>query len=207
MFVAKRDSPCLKFPNNSGPDGCALFYDAERFSLVNHKDVTLKDSDGRLTSQVALIANLHDKVQGKTLCCAVTHLKAKKEFEELRQSQGNELLKSISESLSDNRAVLVFGDFNAEPTEPVCQLMEENQYLCMKNAYVSATGANPEFTTWKIRPDKEVEHTIDYIWHTANLSVTGCLKVPDGSNVPDDRLPCLQYPSDHLSLVFDFCWG
>lgn len=207
MFVPKRDSPCLKFPNNSGPDGCALFYDSERFSLVNHKDVALKDPNGLLTSQVALIVNLFDKVQGRTFCCAVTHLKAKEGFEELRCSQGNELLKSISESLGDDKAALICGDFNAEPTEPVCQLMEENQYLCMKNAYVSVTGESPEFTTWKIRPDMEVDHTIDYIWHTPTLSVTGCLKVPESNCVPDDRLPCLQYPSDHLALVFDFCWG
>ena len=207
LFVAKRDSPCLKFPNNSGPDGCALFYDGERFSLVNHKDVALKDSDGNLTNQVALIVNLFDKVQGRTLCCAVTHLKAKKDFEGLRHSQGNELLKSISESLGDDKTLLVFGDFNAKPMERVCQLMEDNQYACLKNAYVTATGSNPKFTTWKIRPDIEVEHTIDYIWHTPNLNVTGCLKIPESNSVPDDRLPCLQYPSDHLSLVFDFCWG
>ena len=208
LFAAKRDSPCLKFPNNSGPDGCALFYDAERFSLVNHKDVALKDSNGLLTSQVALIVNLFDQVQGRTLCCAVTHLKAKEGFEELRCSQGNALLKYVSESLGDNdKSVLIFGDFNAEPTEPVCQLMGENQYLCMKNAYVSATGNNPEFTTWKIRPDKEVEHTIDFVWYTPNLSVTGCLKVPERDSVPANRLPCFQYPSDHLSLVFDFRWG
>lgn len=204
--MAKRDSPCLKFPDNSGPDGCALFYDSERFSLVNHKDVALKDSDGNLTSQVALVVNLFDKVQGRTLCCAVTHLKAKPEFQDLRHNQGNQLLKSISESLGDDKAVLIFGDFNAEPTEPVCQLMEKNEYICMKNAYVSATGGNPKFTTWKIRPDREVDHTIDYVWHTANVQVTGCLKVPEIGNVPDDRLPCVEYPSDHLSLVFDFCW-
>lgn len=207
LFAAKRDSPCLKFPNNSGPDGCALFYDQERFSLVNHKDVSLKDSNGDVTSQVALIVNLFDKVQGKTLCVAVTHLKAKEGYEDLRQSQGKDLMRSVSEYLGDDKAVLVLGDFNAEPTEPVCRLMEENQYLCMKNAYITATGNNPEFTTWKIRPGKEVKHTIDYVWYSQNLSVTACLKVPESDSVPDVRLPCLQYPSDHVSLVFDFCWG
>lgn len=207
LFAAKKDSPCLKFPDNTGPDGCALFYDNERFSLVNHKDVALTDSNGLLTSQVTLIANLFDKVQGRTLCCAVTHLKAKEGYEDLRCSQGAELLKTISECLTEDRSALVLGDFNAEPTEPVCGLMEENEYLCMRNAYVTATGGHPEFTTWKVRPGKEVKHTIDYVWHTQNLSVTGCLKVPENNCVSDVRLPCLEYPSDHVSLVFDFCWG
>ena len=174
---------------------------------MNHKDVTLKDSDGVSTSQVALIANLFDKVQGRTLSCAVTHLKAKGGYEDLRHAQGSELLKSVSECLTEDKSVLVCGDFNAEPTEPVCKLMKENQHLSMRNAYVTATGSNPEFTTWKIRPDKEVKHTIDYVWHTQNLSVTGCLKVPENDCVTDGRLPCLQYPSDHISLMFDFCWG
>ncbi|XP_068701978.1 nocturnin-like [Montipora foliosa] len=208
LFAPKRDSPCLKFPNNSGPDGCALFYDFDRFSVVNHTDIALKDSDGNLTSQVALIVNLLDKVQGRTLCCGVTHFKAKEEYRDLRFSQGNEVLKCIFESLGDDKTVLICGDFNAEPSEPVCQLMEENHCVCMKNSYVSATGENPEFTTWKFRPgDREVKHTIDYIWHSPNLNVTGCVKVPESDIVPENLLPCLEYPSDHLSLVFDFRWG
>lgn len=208
LFVPKRDSPCLKFDHNSGPDGCALFYDTERFSLINHTDVALKDLDGNLSSQVALIANLFDKVQGRTLCCGVAHFKAKESFRDLRLNQGNDLLKCITESLGDDKTVIICGDFNAEPSEPVCQLMEKNQFVCLKNSHVSATGENPDFTTWKFRPaDREVKHTIDYIWHSPNLRVTGYVKIGDSDSIPENRLPCLQYPSDHLSLVFDFCWG
>lgn len=207
LFVAKRESPCLKFANNSGPDGCALFYDRDRFSLQKHRDISLKDSSGEITNQVALMVNLFDKIQGKTLCAAVTHLKAKEGHEDLRLSQGKSLLQSISECIGDDKAVIVLGDFNAEPSEPVCKLMEDNQYLRMKNAYVTATGKNPEFTTWKIRPGKEVKHSIDYVWYSENLNVTGCLEILESDGVPEECCPCLQYPSDHFSLVFDFCWG
>ncbi|PFX20057.1 Nocturnin [Stylophora pistillata] len=207
LFVAKRDSPCLKFANNSGPDGCALFYDRERFSLKNHRDVSLKDSNGEITNQVALILNLFDKIQGKTLCVAVTHLKAKEGYEDLRLSQGKSLLQSVSECVSEDKAAIVLGDFNAEPSEPVCELMEDNQYLSLKNAYVTATGRNPESTTWKIRPGKEVKHSIDYVWYSDNLNVTGCLEFPESDSIPEERCPSLHYPSDHFSLVFDFCWG
>ena len=31
MFVAKPDSPCLYVANNNGPDGCAIFYRADKF--------------------------------------------------------------------------------------------------------------------------------------------------------------------------------
>ena len=207
LFTAKINSPCLKFVGNSGPDGCALFYDTARFTLTSYKDVTLKHSNNSPTSQVALLANLLDNVQGRTFCIAVTHLKAKEEFSDLRYAQGNDLLRSVSDFSQDNQAMLICGDFNAEPTESICQLMEQNQYnIPLINAYRNATGTDPEFTTWKIRPEKEVKHTIDYVWHTDKLSVTGCLKIPGSDIIPQCRLPCYQYPSDHIALVFDFCW-
>ena len=33
LFLPKPDSPCLYLPDNSGPDGCAIFYDADKFHL------------------------------------------------------------------------------------------------------------------------------------------------------------------------------
>ena len=32
-FFPKPDSPCLYLPENSGPDGCAIFYKRNRFDL------------------------------------------------------------------------------------------------------------------------------------------------------------------------------
>lgn len=34
VFMPKPDSPCLYLPNNSGPDGCAIFWDEKKFKLV-----------------------------------------------------------------------------------------------------------------------------------------------------------------------------
>ena len=33
-FSPKPDSPCLYLPHNNGPDGCAIFYRKDKFSLV-----------------------------------------------------------------------------------------------------------------------------------------------------------------------------
>ncbi|CAB4067109.1 NOCT [Lepeophtheirus salmonis] len=33
-FFPKPDSPCLYLPNNSGPDGCAIFYRTDKFTLT-----------------------------------------------------------------------------------------------------------------------------------------------------------------------------
>ena len=207
LFQAKSGSPCLKFSGNSGPDGCAIFYNKDKFTLEEVRERVLEDSSGDLTNQVALIVKLTDIMQRQPLVCAVTHLKAKPGFESLRHSQGRDILKGISLLKDENTAVVVCGDFNAEPTEPVCDLMKQNEFnLPLMSAYESATGSEPTFTTWKIRPRGEVKHTIDYVWHSKDLGVAQCLKVPQDEDVGDDRLPCKEYPSDHISLVFDLYW-
>ena len=33
-FIPKPDSPCLYLANNSGPDGCAIFYKKDKFDLT-----------------------------------------------------------------------------------------------------------------------------------------------------------------------------
>ena len=207
VFRAKENSPCLNFSNNSGPDGCALFYDEHRFSVEDTKDVVLQASDGTETSQVALVVQLFDKSQQKPLCCVVTHLKAKAGNEELRLAQGKHLLKTTYGSKTEKTPLLICGDFNADPSEPVYGLMVEKECgLSLKSASVSACGHEAKFTTWKVRPGKEVKHTIDYVWHSGDLMVTGFVNTPAESEVPEGRFPCLEYPSDHLSLIFDFRW-
>ncbi len=34
LFLPKPDSPCLYLEDNSGPDGCAIFYNADRSELL-----------------------------------------------------------------------------------------------------------------------------------------------------------------------------
>ncbi len=34
QFLAKPDSPCLYLPDNSGPDGCAIFHKEDKFQQL-----------------------------------------------------------------------------------------------------------------------------------------------------------------------------
>lgn len=207
LFKGKKNSPCLKFACNFGPDGCALFYNKHKFALEEVIQKGLEDLSGCPTNQVVLIAKLRNLRQMKSLVCAVTHLKAKPGFEKLRLEQGMDILKSISLLKDSDSSVVLCGDFNAEPSEPVCNLMKENGFnLPLMNANQSALGREAEFTTWKVRPSGEVKHTIDYIFHSKDLAVAQCLMTPDVKDVGEGRLPCIEYPSDHVSLVFDFLW-
>lgn len=164
--------------------------------------------------------------------------------------------------------MLMCGDFNAEPTEPVYgTIVNGNESISLSSAYAdmvasksmacseanaaaadhhaevapsaaakpeiagnsngsteSTTPANeaeashhrrrraeilasqePPFTTWKIREEGEVCHTIDYVFYTPDrLRVQNCLMFPAASEIGADRTPSMQYPSDHFSLVCDF---
>lgn len=68
-----------------------------------------------------------------------------------------------------------------------------------------SASLEPEYTTWKIREDGEVCHTIDYVFYTKNsMDVQNCLMFPNGDELGKDRVPSFKYPSDHFSLVCDF---
>lgn len=167
--------------------------------------------------------------------------------------------------VADNRPILISGDFNAEPSEPVYRTVINNASLSLSSAYADLMamlfGANdekndhtnslvdennicsrksvktrvdylirsePPFTTWKIRDEGEVCHTIDYVFYSQDklkvnnitiglptkytiysiystyLQVTNCLKFPRDNEIGKDRTPSHTYPSDHFSLICDF---
>ncbi len=57
-FVAKPDSPCLKFPEHVGPDGCAIFVDHGQFHVDEFLEHSLAVAGGAASNQVALAARL-----------------------------------------------------------------------------------------------------------------------------------------------------
>lgn len=174
--------------------------------------------------------------------------------------------------------MILCGDFNAEPIEPVYstvlnykplglgsaysdllaqefpQLAQENDQnvvnmvpvvqhrtsidsnhsveddcsvSCSERTKAELSAAyEPPYTTWKIREEGEVCHTIDYVFYSKDqitvssflrsnkivvcyltilpTQVKNCLMFPAGEEISPDRTPCYQYPSDHFSLVCDF---
>lgn len=137
-----------------------------------------------------------------------THLKARNGalLSTLRNEQGKDLLEFIKSHCGTN-PVIVCGDFNAEPTEPVYSTMLNHKFLGLSSAYASinASGEEPLYTTWKVREEGEICHTIDYIFYTKNdFNIDAVLKFPTGEDIGEGRVPSFKYPSDHFSLVCDF---
>lgn len=241
IFFPKPDSPCLYIQENNGPDGCAIFYKRDKFELVNFETRVLEVWRVQ-SNQVAIAANLRVLETGKEICICTTHLKARSGalLSKLRNEQGKDLLRFVN-SVAQGRPLILSGDFNAEPIEPVYGTVLNYKTLGLSSAYadlndkdkilskvrdnsktkqngvIDATDSEnvktlaelsaslePPYTTWKIREDGEVCHTIDYVFYTKNkLKINNCLQFPQENEIGKSRTPSFQYPSDHFSLVCD----
>lgn len=218
MFFPKPDSPCLYIQGNNGPDGCAIFYRNNKFDLLKLETRVLEVWRVQ-SNQVAIMAILRVRETGQEVCVATTHLKARNGalLSTLRNEQGKDLLDFVT-SYSEGRPVILGGDFNAEPTEPIYLTLLGNRTLHLASAYTSIANneesktniqnsaeLEPPYTTWKIRDEGEVCHTIDYVFYTHNdFTVEALLEFPTGEEIGKGRVPSFVYPSDHFSLVCDF---
>ncbi|XP_008190601.1 nocturnin isoform X3 [Tribolium castaneum] len=215
VFYPKPDSPCVYISGNNGPDGCAIFYRTNKFDVINIESRILEIWRVQ-SNQVALLANLRIKETGQEVCVTTTHLKARQGafLSTLRNEQGKDLLQFVSQHCGP-RPVVICGDFNAEPIEPIYSTILSDEYLNLGSAYADcdSSSANsaarePPYTTWKIRDEGEVCHTIDYIFYKKGcLEVEAVLELPTGEEIGEDRVPSFSYPSDHFSLVCDFKIG
>eukprot|EP00795_Rhopilema_esculentum_P000578 gene578-10266_t len=208
FFFPKKDSPCLRTPDNNGPDGVAIFYRKSKFSLIEIDSRYLNNTEKQPSNQPVLICMLQSKQSEKCVCFAATHFKAKKGFEELRAVQAKSCLHFIEEfrkKVSPESAVILCGDFNGAPSEKFYEILENHCGKYLQSAYKEANGKELTYTTWKIRQDNETKHTIDYIWFShEQLKVVSFLDLPVEDDVPESRFPSFSCPSDHLPLCCEF---
>lgn len=110
------------------------------------------------------MATLRIRETGREVCIATTHLKAKNGtvLSMLRNEQGKDLLQFLCDNF-DSRPIVLCGDFNAEPTEPVYSTILSNDILKLSSAYADCflydeqcVYREPPYTTWKVREEGEV---------------------------------------------------
>lgn len=217
MFFPKPDSPCLYINGNNGPDGCAIFFRQNKFDLLK-KESRVLELWRVQSNQVAVLAILRIRETGQEICIATTHLKARTGalLSTLRNEQGKDLLHFINKHC-EGRPLILCGDFNAEPSEPVYSTVLGHKALALSSAYADVDGDSelgttaarePAYTTWKIREEGEVCHTIDYVFYSKSaLNVEAALQFPTGEELGEGKAPSFRYPSDHFSLVCDFRIG
>lgn len=159
---------------------------------------------------------LRHKASGREICVATTHLKARQGalLSTLRNEQGKDILDFLQNNVDvADCPIIMAGDFNAEPTEPVYSTIRSDSRFGFDSAYrcdgavdgAEDAGQEPPYTTWKVRGEGESCHTIDYVFFSRRqLGVNQVLPFPTGEQIGPDRVPSFQYPSDHFSLVVDF---
>lgn len=98
-----------------------------------------------------MLTVLKDRITSQEVCVATTHLKARNGalLSALRNEQGKDLLEWVAQH-AGGRPLVLSGDFNAEPTEPIYSTVLGHDLLRLTSAYASA-GTEPPYTTWKIR--------------------------------------------------------
>ncbi|KAH8406636.1 hypothetical protein KR222_000254, partial [Zaprionus bogoriensis] len=135
IFFPKPDSPCLYIEQNNGPDGCAIFYKRDKLQLLGYETRILEVWRVQ-SNQVAIAARLQLKASGKEFCVATTHLKARHGalLAKLRNEQGRDLIRFVKQFAGDS-ALLLCGDFNAEPIEPIYATMLSCDLLKLGSAY------------------------------------------------------------------------
>jgi len=203
-FVPKPDSPCIYMEGNSGPDGCAIFYRGDKFRPVSWHSRVLQV--WRVESnQVVMAARLRSIHTNQELCVVTTHLKARRGalLSTLRAEQGADILQWLSSSLppASEMPLILTGDLNAPPSEPVLPLLTGSAVTPLRSSYASDQGES--WTTWKIRDTGEEKHCLDYVLHSPRLETQRLLTMPEAGQLGPGRLPSLQFPSDHMSLVVD----
>jgi endonuclease/exonuclease/phosphatase family metal-dependent hydrolase len=132
---------------------------------------------------------------GSSLHFVVTHLHHLVPDEAIREEQAIQLTEWLR---PDKGALVVVGDFNAEPEEPAYRVMEEAGF---RSAFAEANGEEPH-STWPSgiqAPGMDTDGEpgcLDYIWVRGAITVEDAALAFDRPAVDDPTL----YPSDHLGL-------
>jgi endonuclease/exonuclease/phosphatase family metal-dependent hydrolase len=128
----------------------------------------------------------------------VTHLHHTVADETIRSTQAAALVAWLADRPAP-AALVVVGDFNAEPVEPAYRVMTGAGF---RSAHLVANGVEPA-VTWPSgiqAPAMDVDGEpgcLDYIWVRGAIDVESCRVVFDRPAVGDPTL----YPSDHFGLV------
>jgi endonuclease/exonuclease/phosphatase family metal-dependent hydrolase len=139
-----------------------------------------------------------DLGDGVTVVAAVTHLHHVSADEAIRDRQVRDLLGWLDAG-PQGSALVVVGDFNAEPDEPAARRMAGAGF---RSAYAEAHGDDPA-VTWPSGLQGPVIDTdgepgcLDYIWLRGSALVLEARLVFDRPAVGDPGL----FPSDHLGLT------
>jgi mRNA deadenylase 3'-5' endonuclease subunit Ccr4 len=183
--------------NGGRPDGCALFFRQQAFTLIDSRVLAYADggSDGADSGYVALIARFRS---ARAMIGVVsTHLTWDPPGTDSQLQRGNrqarQLLLEYQEMRGLADAWIVAGDFNVTPDNEIVSMIEQAGF---RYAHQGRSGAN----TCNFNGEPKM---IDYLFHSSALAAT-----PQAIAAVDHRtvLPSAEEPSDHVAIMASFEW-
>ncbi|CAF3704972.1 unnamed protein product [Rotaria sordida] len=207
FFTPKPKSPCLGFQHDSanfkGPDGILLCFKTDLFDEIQRYHYQKAECDTDQKPAFFSIFELKHKPSSANIIFVGTHLKAKKQFANIRSDQAQTIIQYLTEHYSTRAHIIISGDFNGEADEPFYDIIRKAGF---SSAYRTVLNdKEPLFTTWKFRENEGIEQeqcrTIDYIFYKSEgLVPIAILKLPSKEDIGSNGLPSNEYPSDHLAL-------
>jgi len=202
------DSVWLKKNRDFYKDGGAIFWNRDRFVKVDEL-LTPLQKNGKKADQVLVSVRLETRTGvKKSFAIGCVHLKSTKKAsgEEARLDQAKQVLSHYEQKYKDIPRILL-ADLNGESSENVTRDYEPKAYPFIldtgyRSVYKSVLGDEPDFTSWKFRAKEEFRYTIDFIFHTKDITSKSVLRMPSRDQFdPKLLLPSITMPSDHLPLV------
>lgn len=215
MNIMGYDGIFVPNPNSPGAsigwftDGCALFWKQNKFELRRQAGRTYS------TGNVYIIATIMYLESGRSIVCAVTHLKSRRgiDNDRIRMQQTKELLVnvvSLSNAVANNSncnvddiPILIMGDFNSDVRNlnSCIHAIVSYDYFHRLDSVYDINQPNSIFTTCNSK-EKQI---VDYIfWNSERGSGVKCLEaldMPSEAYMNDGfKIPGLCHPSDHLAI-------
>ena len=145
-----------------------------------------------LSPQIFIVSKIQEIKTKDIFYLIVSHLKAKKENENIRLIQINEILEYINNNGLNNENIILVGDFNAPPTSESIINLEK---FGMRSVF---DYNKLEYTYFQVR-DEIDKKIIDYIFYKGNF-MFGEEKKSDIKIDENIGLPNEEFPSNHLYL-------
>lgn len=171
---------------NTRKDGCGIFFDSTKFTLVEMETMDFPKEN------IVLLVCLESCLSKKRFTVVTSHFYYKSKL--IRNQQADFCIDKAQKSLLEGKPVVLCGDFNCMPDNDT---IEKFQSFGLCSGYQDLMNCN-QFATFL--GGKHSKKWYDYIFHSKTFKATSILSLP---KCGETLLPNTQLSSDHLALVSD----
>ncbi|UGU15081.1 endonuclease/exonuclease/phosphatase family protein [Sinomicrobium kalidii] len=176
-----------------------ILYRKDRFELLQNETFWLSDTPEKVGSvgwdaalpRIVTWAKFRDRNTGKIFFFFNTHFDHKGEQ---ARRESAKLIASKVKKIAGNLPAFITGDFNSTPDSEAYGVMDADEDI-FNTSEKAEKSYGPDFTFngWKINPDPEKHHVIDYIFFKGNIKIYKhhVLDIQRGERFASDHYPVI----------------